>query len=143
MITQRSLQSPRRRLPELRRAQAKLRTLKRTRYARKMCTRRIGSELAINRLLEHIIDFLQCTFSEHLNDQYGTRKTVERMIRALRAMQEESRRAGNAGTGFSSSVIRQYGSASSALYQKTRRLPVNLGCDEAWQLLGYCAHVLF
>jgi hypothetical protein len=65
------------------------------------------------------------------------------MIRALRAMQQEANRAAQADAGFSSSVIRQYGSASSALYQKTRRLPVELGCDEAWQLLGYCAHILF
>jgi hypothetical protein len=143
LITARSLTRPNRRLPELRRAQNRLRELKRDRYARKLCSRQVGEDNALVLLLGHVVEFLACTFSEHLDNRFDTRRAVEQMLRALEAMKVEAGKSARVGSGFPRSVIRRYGTASTNLYNKTRRLPVSAECDAFWQQLGLVACVVF
>lgn len=143
MITAKSLVNPRRRLPELRKLQVRLRSLKRSRVARRHLQKRMAGQLALGLLFEQSAAFLNCTFKDHLPDTFGTRKIVLRMLRALGAMQCELLRCAPKKQAFSRAVIAQFGSAATRLYQQTRRLPVNPNCDQAWHDLGLIAQVLF
>jgi hypothetical protein len=143
MISIMSLRSPRRRLPELRRAHGKLRSLKRERFARRIFSRKIGPDLAITHLFDSTIEFLGCTFSEYNDPISPIRRAVNRMNRALTRMKQECVAAATQERAIPSAAIRQYGSAATHLYKVTRHSSVKWDCDETWSRLGLCAHTLF
>lgn len=143
MITARSLTNKKRRFRELRQTQSKLRSLKRQRFARRVLNRTLGTDLALVKLLDHISDFLTCTFLHYTENGCPIRKAADNMQRAIERMKKECISASVESRAVLSSVVRQFGSAATKLYRATRRLDVNWDCDEPWRLAGLCAHVVF
>jgi hypothetical protein len=143
MITARSLTNKQRRFRELRQTQSKLRSLKRQRFARRVLSRTLGPDLALVKFLDHIGDFLTCTFFHYNENGCPIRKATDNMLRAIERLKEECVSASAESRAVFSSVIRQFGTASTRLYRATRRLEVHWECDEPWRLAGLCVHVLF
>jgi len=143
VITARSLTNKKRRFRELRQTQSKLRSLKRQRFARMVLKRILGNDIALVRLLDHISDFLTCTFLHYTETGCLIRKEVDNMQHAIELLKEDCVSASVESRAVKSSVIRQFGSASTKLYRATRRLEVHWDCDESWRLAGLCVHVVF
>lgn len=143
MISPKSLTNRRRRFPELKRACMNLRNLKRGKYASRMWTKKISNDLAITHLINEAIDFLQCSFEGATNVNNPVKGAKNRMIRALKNLQNHCIKCSHSQRSIPLSVIRQFGSAATYLYQTTRRTEIKWECDECWQRLGLCAHVIF
>ncbi len=143
MISHRSLYQPIRRFPELRRAQKRLRSLKRGRYAAQTWERKIGEDLAIEKLFGHTIEFLECSYSQYGESNCPVRKAKNRMVRALKRMSEEVRRCSKNKRTVSSNAIRQFSASTTHLYQTARKSDVSSQCDVQWEKIGLCAVVVF
>lgn len=145
MITCRSLTNKRRRLPELRKLQRKLRSLKHKRFARRVFSRTFGKEdeLAIVHLLDNISDFLRCSFNEIKDDAWELHSALKAMYRAIEQLKNECIQCAVKGFTISSSTVRCFGSASTRLYQISRRESLNFECDVFWHRVGLCFHAIF
>ena len=143
MITDRSLSNKRRRFPELRRSQSKIRSLKRRRFSSDVWGRRMGGQLAIVKLFVHTEEFLDCSFSQYHNSNAALGRALKRMKRALRHMSRCCEIAAAGNRSVDTSAIRDFGAASTYLYQTARRSGIVDDCDECWRLLGLCFHATF
>lgn len=143
MISARSLTNRRRRFRELRKTQSKLRSLKRQRFANRVLSRYLGNDLALVKLLDHISDFLTCTFLHYTAQDCPVRKAVANMQTAISRLRAECILAASESRAVMSSAIRQFGSASTRLYHSARKSDVHWECDEPWRLAGLCSHTMF
>jgi hypothetical protein len=143
IITFRSLVNRKRRMPELRRAHSRLRSLDRSRYVKKVCSKKFGDDFVINKFIGHVIDFIECSFSEYTETNASLANAVVAVIVSLRRIAEELERVSCTGKGLSPSHVRQFGKATSNLYQQTRKLDLNSDCTTCWEKLGLCAQIIF
>jgi hypothetical protein len=104
---------------------------------------RIGDKLVLIALFDDTEAYLKCTFRKHLSDQMETGKSVLLIIDVLGELRSEAHKAFEKKRGFSRSLIGKFGKASTRLYHATRKMEIELDCDETWQRLGFCAHMLF
>lgn len=143
LMTQRSLLNKRRRFPELRKVQGRLRSLRRSRFARQVCSRRLGVDLAVVKLFFHTGEFLECSFSSYTGEHCPVKLAKERMLRALHHISSACMQASLSNSSVDLSAIRVFGSAATNLYQTTRREKISDDCDEVWVLIGLCYHTIF
>jgi len=143
MITPRSLVSRSRRFPELRRTCYRLRSLKRGRYARNIFAKKIGDNLALVLMCNHVVEFLECSFSQYSIGSSAVRSAKERMVRALNTFACECARCASSNSTVPSAAIRRFGSSVTKFHKVTRRVNITWDCDEMWHQLGLCAQIAF
>jgi hypothetical protein len=142
MISARSLTNKKRRFRELRKMQSKLRSLKRGRFANRIWSKRLGNNLAVVTLLDHISEFLGCTFLHYTRKDCPVRKAVVGMQSAIARLKKECISAASSSRAVLLSAIRKFGSASTRLYHLARKCNVHWDCDESWRLCGLCVHTM-
>lgn len=134
IFTRNSLINKKRRMRELRRASYRLRSLKRTRFASLIYQKKIGENLAIILFINHIIEFLECSFIPQQADESNENKRIaaQKLIMCLRNLREELLKASKQQKSISKSTIQRLGSTTKKLYRLTRKDSINFDCDGFW-----------
>lgn len=143
MFTAKSLVNKKRRFLELRKINNKLRSLKRKRFSNRVLKKRIGDDIALIKMLEHIEQFLSCSFEKIQPPIHENRLASKNLISSIQDLRNDCIIAASEMRPVKSKIIRNLGKASTHLYQISRKSEPNWDCDEAWMKSGFCAHRIF
>ena len=147
MITQKSLYNPKRRMSELRKANYKLRSLKRGKFTSRIFQKTIGNELALLLFIKHVKEFLECSFDDYSNSEFvieeNKKKAFREIIVSLSILEKDISISSRSKKPVPSSTIKRIGSATRKIYHLTRKDKIQLDCDEFWNSIVLCSIPLF
>jgi hypothetical protein len=138
-ITPSSVHSRKRRLPQLRKLFFRLSSMKRGQFAKRIFSKTVGTSIAIVKLIDESILFLECNFNGIDNQEIS--KACKKLTKALHLMKKDIMLALNK-RAIRKSVVKCLGTAITNLYQQAKYCHIVNKCDELWQQLGCISFIL-